>query len=452
MAVALRPRGERRGAEPGHSPPCPFRRGDVLRRDRRLRASSLIRTESGDGRAGVKTYGLQSGGAPRLGAKPLGLCGLCDYGRHAGSGRRPKHRGAGALPSCHRGPRGRSRRLADAAGGELVALLSLADGHRLPRDRVIEEFWPDLEPEAGAANLRKAIHHARRTLGDPGALALRAEGVELFPRRSVSVDVARFLRDAELALRERDPQACAKAAAAYAGELLPDSPYESWTQEPRRRAHARACELLRCAGQWEQLLELEPTDEAACRQLMQAAIDTGQRHAAIRLYERVRIALVRDVGVQPDAETRALYDRCTAGLRTDETVFVGRELELALATGQLRAVTEGRTSALLVRGPSGIGKSAFLREVAGRARAEGWRIISVSAQSSGEPYRPLSAVVEQLLVQGRPALDELPERSRAILARLTPLAPPAPALKGALTRHQVVATVQRALDVTATGA
>ncbi|MFY9615400.1 MAG: AAA family ATPase, partial [Candidatus Dormiibacterota bacterium] len=334
---------------------------------------------------------------------------------------------------------------------ELVALLCLADGHRLPRDRVIEELWPELEPEAGAANLRKAIHHARKTLGDPEALALRAERVELFPRQSISVDVARFLRDAELALRDGDPQVCAKTAAAYAGELLPDSPYESWTQEPRRRAHARACELLRCAAQWEQLLELEPTDEAACRRLMQGAIDNGQRHVAIRLYERIRIALVRDVGVQPDEETRALYDQCTAGLRTDETVFVGREVELALAAGHLRAVAEGRTSALLVRGPSGIGKSAFLHEIAGRARADGWRVISVSAQSSGQPYRPLGAAVEQLLVQGRAALDELPERSRAILARLTPLAPPAPAHKGALTRHQVVAAVQRALDVTATG-
>jgi DNA-binding SARP family transcriptional activator len=49
---------------------------------------------------------------------------------------------------------------------ELVALLALADGHRLARDQVIEQLWPHLGAEAGAANLRKAAHHARRTLND----------------------------------------------------------------------------------------------------------------------------------------------------------------------------------------------------------------------------------------------------------------------------------------------
>lgn len=43
---------------------------------------------------------------------------------------------------------------------ELVAVLALADGCWLPRDRVIERLWPHLDARAGAANLRKAAHHA----------------------------------------------------------------------------------------------------------------------------------------------------------------------------------------------------------------------------------------------------------------------------------------------------
>lgn len=45
---------------------------------------------------------------------------------------------------------------------ELVALPSLSDGGRLTRDWVIERLWPHLDAQAGAANLRKAAHHARR--------------------------------------------------------------------------------------------------------------------------------------------------------------------------------------------------------------------------------------------------------------------------------------------------
>jgi len=335
---------------------------------------------------------------------------------------------------------------------ELVALLALADGHRLARDRAIERLWPHLDAAAGAANLRKAAHHARRALGDQDAVVLRAERVELFPGRSTDVDAVQFLRDAERVLRESDPGACARVAAGYGGELLPDSPYEAWAQEPRRQVHGRLCELLRCSGQWERLLEVDPTDEAACREVMRAAIDGGRRHVAIRSYERLRIAMLRELGSGPGFETRALYERCTDGVRMGEAVLVGRGVELAEAADLRRSVVGGRTSALLVRGPSGIGKSAFCREVASRARADGWRVISVASGGAGEPYGPLGKVFEQLLAHGGAALEGLPARSRSIVAALTPLAGPTPALEGALTRHQVVATVQRALELTAMGA
>src|SRR5436309_2733601 len=44
---------------------------------------------------------------------------------------------------------------------ELVALLALSDRYRLMREEVIEALWPHLPSDAGAANLRKAAHHAR---------------------------------------------------------------------------------------------------------------------------------------------------------------------------------------------------------------------------------------------------------------------------------------------------
>ncbi len=325
---------------------------------------------------------------------------------------------------------------------ELTALLALADGRRLARDAAIDRLWPHLGADAGAANLRKAAHHARRTLGDPEAIVLRSGRVELFPGRAVTTDVDEFLRAAEAALGERDAAACAQVAGACPGELLPGAPYEAWTQQPRRRVQESLAELLRCSADWERLIELEPTDETACRELMRAALDAGRRHVAIRWYERLRIAMARELGVQPSAQTRAIYDRCTAGVRLGEPAFVGREIELAAAAGQL---ADAGTATLLVRGPTGIGKSAFCREVLTRAHDGGWRVIAVGATASGSPYGPIGAIVEQLLVHGRAPLEALPERTRSILAQLSPLAPSAPPLQGALTRHQVVAALRRAL-------
>ena len=141
---------------------------------------------------------------------------------------------------------------------ELVQLLALAEGRRLPRDRCIEALWGHLRPEAGAANLRKAAHHARRALGDREAVVLRSGLVELFPARAVEIDAERFERAAEAALAAGDPAACAAAAARYAGDLLPRSRYEQWAQEPHRRLRALVAELCRRSGQWERVIEIEP--------------------------------------------------------------------------------------------------------------------------------------------------------------------------------------------------
>ncbi len=335
---------------------------------------------------------------------------------------------------------------------ELVALLALSEGRTLLRDRVIEHLWPHLGAEAGAANLRKAAHHARRTLGAPETIVLRTGRVQLLPARRVDTDVEELLGEGRRALREADPAACLTLAAGVPGDLLPDAPYETWTQDPRRQVHALRTDLLRKGHGWEQLMELEPTDEAACRELMRAAIDSGQRHVALRWFEQLRIALLRELGAQPDAATRALYDQCTDGVRLSVRTFVGREIELADAAAQLTVAAGGGTAALLVRGPAGIGKSAFCREVVQRAQRDGWRVTTVTAVASGMPYAPIGAAVEQLLVHGRASVDALPERTRAVLAELSPLAQPAPPpLQGALTRHQVVAALRRALALPGPG-
>jgi DNA-binding SARP family transcriptional activator len=328
---------------------------------------------------------------------------------------------------------------------ELVALLALAGDRRRVRDQVIDALWPHLGAQAGAANLRKAAHHARRALGDPAAVALEGGQVLLLPGRDVVTDVETFLDAAAAALAGPDAAACGAVADGWAGDVLPGAPYEAWTQDVRRRVRGRMGDLLRRAGRWERLLELEPTDEAACRELMRAALHEGRRHAAIRWFEGLRLALARDLGVRPDPQTRALYDRCTAGIRLGDVAFVGRELEVAQALGVLQRTAAGGSAAILVRGGTGIGKSALTREVAQRAGEAGWRTVSVAATAAGPPYGPVAAAVEELLVGARDAVADLPERTRAVLAELTPLAGDAPPVPGALTRHQVIAAIRRVL-------
>lgn len=308
--------------------------------------------------------------------------------------------------------------------GELVALLALAEGHRLVRDQVIEALWPHLSPAAGAANLRKAAHFVRQVIGSEDAMRLAGGRVALFPGSAVGTDVAAFERRARVSLRSGDRAAAAAVAADYPGDLLPELPYAEWTQQPRDRLRACHVDLLRLGGLWERLASVEPADEQAHRELMRAALDSGAPHTAIRWYGRLRTNLERQLGLAPSAESRALYEECVASLPPTPEV-VGRQQELARMAAALRSAAAEGPAALVVRGAAGIGKSRLCRELAATAREAGWRVATVAAGPSRGAYAALSTLVHQLLGDDRAPLDRLPGAARSVLAALTALAGPA---------------------------
>ena len=333
---------------------------------------------------------------------------------------------------------------------QLVQLLALADGQRMPSEQAVEALWPQLEPAAGRANLRKAAHHARQALRLADAVVLQGGQVALCPARAVTVDAQRFERRAQDALARGEPDGCAEVARAYGGELLPAARYEPWAEAPRERLRARHLALLRAAGLWEQVSEAEPTDEPAHRALMQRALDAGNRPAAIGWYGRLRTAL-QALGVRPDAATEALYEDCVRGLRVSGPRFVGRAGELARIAAWLSMPPETRAGGWVVRGAAGIGKSAFCREIAGLAGERGWAVVAVDAVHAGRPYAVASAAVERLALEERRLLDAVGSPARSVLAVLSPLAGPAAALQGPLGRHQVIGALRRLLLAAAGG-
>lgn len=328
---------------------------------------------------------------------------------------------------------------------QLVQILSLAPQRRLPRDQVIEALWPQLEPEAGAANLRKAAHHARQALGRHDSLVLHGGEVSLWPHGTVVVDVDAFDQTATAALARRDRGTCEEAAAAYGGDLLPGSPYEAWTEPTRERLRARFIELLRASAQWERLVRVEPTDEPAHRELMAHELDAGNRAAAVRWYAHLREALQQELGVTPDRDTEALYQRCIAGLQQSGPAFVGRAMARAQADAWLGMAARERPAGIVLRGPAGIGKTAFCRELDALALERGWTVVRVDAAQAGRAYAAIAALVERIVLADRSVLDHVGTPARSVLALLSPLAAPADVLPGPLGRHQVIGALRRLL-------
>jgi DNA-binding SARP family transcriptional activator len=125
----------------------------------------------------------------------------------------------------------------DHEPANLVKLLALAKGHRMHRERVTLLLWPNLDTEAAANNLHRALHVARRVLEPATAtsryLHLRGEQLALYPSGPLWVDVEAFEGAAAAARRTREPGAYRSAIELYAGELLPGDRFEGWAEERR---------------------------------------------------------------------------------------------------------------------------------------------------------------------------------------------------------------------------
>jgi tetratricopeptide (TPR) repeat protein len=140
----------------------------------------------------------------------------------------------------------------------------------------------------------------------------------------VLVDAVRFESSARAALERNDRAGAARAAALYTGELLPEDRYASWADEPRERLRLLAVQTFKAASQWEQVLDIDPVDEAAHRGLMERALASGDPLGAIRQFERLRQRLRIDLGLGPDEASVALYERALQSRETEPPSSVER--------------------------------------------------------------------------------------------------------------------------------
>jgi DNA-binding SARP family transcriptional activator len=234
----------------------------------------------------------------------------------------------------------------------LIKLLLLAPGHRLHRERALELLWPDLDVEAAANNLHYAMHAARGSLAQlwapapaavpsppdspSGPLPGHAPGTLLRIRHKLLtldlpvplwIDAEAFEAAAADARRSTDAHLYEAAIALYRGDLLPDDPFEEWAANRRTALRASYLALLldlahlyashgvhaHAIATFERVLTVEPAHEDAHTSLMWLYAQTGQRHQALRQYERLQDALRRELDTTPGPASRRLYDDILAG-------------------------------------------------------------------------------------------------------------------------------------------
>ena len=236
-------------------------------------------------------------------------------------------------------------RRSKAAG--LVKLLALAPGYRLHREQAMDMLWPELAPPAAAANLRKAVHYARRAVDTDEGEELDRLGWRGFslPPEHLWIDVVAWRAAVAIARRAVEPKLYDDAVELYGDGLLPDDRYEEWTIAYRNELQVEFVALLEeLAGLLEARGDIEGANarrparrrRAAARGRPRVLIRlhalAGRRAEALASYERLRELLATELGIEPSPEAQRLYEEVRAG-QTAEPEFTA---ELWERVGELR--------------------------------------------------------------------------------------------------------------------
>jgi DNA-binding SARP family transcriptional activator len=298
----------------------------------------------------------------------------------------------------------------------LLAYLVLHAGTPQRRERLAGLLWPDRSDVSARRNLRTALWHIRKVLGDEKAAAggyILSDGITTtFNQESAYwLDVSALEGAAEAG---RTSTALIEIVSLYRGELLPGF-YDDWVVLERDRletvfeagmvrllglllAEERWSDVLAWSGRW---IAFGQAPEPAYRALMAAHAGLRDLPSVARVYSRCQEALREELGVEPSAATVTLYEalirgespaglapqilpgsppRTTSaqpadeaaagpapgdapfqGLRAfeeeDADIFFGRETLVK----QLLARLETDPSLLMVVGASGSGKSSLVR-------------------------------------------------------------------------------------------
>jgi DNA-binding SARP family transcriptional activator len=215
----------------------------------------------------------------------------------------------------------------------LVHYLLVKRGSFVPDDLLLEAFWPDTAEESARRSLKVAVSCARAVLDVPDApsvivSAQRTLGLRLRDDDSVDVDLFEHAAQAGLSAEGGERRrTLERAAALWAGEPLPEERYSNWAMAWREHLTARYADVLRglvaaCHEDGDHaaatqaarsLVEADPLDERAHRDLITAYARSGRRAHALRQYLECRRILVDELGMEPGQETSALQRRVLAG-------------------------------------------------------------------------------------------------------------------------------------------
>ncbi len=310
----------------------------------------------------------------------------------------------------------------------LLLYLIAERGRVIPRARLVELFWPDVDERGARHCLRQALYSLRK-LQVP--VESRPGGVFLPPSSATADWESASVYDAF----GTGDEALDTTGGFHLAWPSAHSPlFESWSEGFRARVSRLLRERLiralvdaRERSDWTRasrlatrILSLDPLNEEATLTLAEATALDGSKQAAIFMLDQY----LREVGCDADLRVQASVLRKRVSERFSETLrggwgFVGRLQTLAWLSTLVARIHKGEGVSAFVYAPAGMGKTRLISEFGAVLDVRGVRRIKAGCQSNGAD-QPLS-VVRQLvtsLLQLPGALGCSPEKL-ALVRRIT---------------------------------
>jgi WD40 repeat protein/DNA-binding SARP family transcriptional activator/type II secretory pathway predicted ATPase ExeA len=370
----------------------------------------------------------------------------------------------------------------DTRKAEALLVYLACNPRRHPREVLADLFWDERSQSQAMANLRVALASLRKQLKP--YLIITRESVALDPDAPVWSDVIEFEarlngeRTSSQALLEANARKVDQAVGLYQGEFLEgfslreSQRFEAWQVQEREHLHRLAVGALHDLLSYdlqtgaypaglahaERLLRLDSLDERATQQMMVLLARSGRRGEALAQYEACRRLLSDELGIEPAAETQALYEKIRSGelepppvgeapIATEKVVWAANPYKGLLAFQEADASNffgrEALTERLVARlgedgeaghfltvvGPSGSGKSSLVKAGLIPALRQGalpdsvhWLILEMFPGS--HPFEELEINLLRIVAQPMTNLMEQLQRDERGLLRAVRLVLP----------------------------
>jgi DNA-binding SARP family transcriptional activator/predicted ATPase len=301
-------------------------------------------------------------------------------------------------------------------------------------------LWSDIDEAAAKKNLRNALYLLKKLIVDDIVLTPTRTVVLLNPKIVVECDVERFsanigrdgidlycgdflsgfiLKDAQLLeewiVGQRD----------YFKELYSSRLKKLIISLLSTKDNREAKHYIKC------LIKIDEYNERSYRILMKFYEKEGAFNKAFEVYHKLTEKLVKELGIQPDAETRQLYQRiqCRKAegkvqrTNSNSELFFGRERELNRLRFRIQSFIAGaKSSFVALNGEQGVGKTALMGRLFNSVSLGSAVFLEAQCYQAEEkfPFKPWNAIFRKITDLLRQQEVKLPVLWKQVISYIFP--------------------------------